>query len=1106
MHDDLLAADPGPDPARRARILGHLERLGPGPRATYATLCALLDTPEPLPAASMLMHHMIRELESALREVMREPKSAAEPAVTGPGSAEPRRRQALAMIAGLELGPGADGEQRRRQILDLVEGLELEPAKEQQKAEIKQITAALGVEPEVVAAWMALAGKSQGWAHRRNLDAPEAFDREVRERIDRLEWVFDEILDAHAARFAQFVHDRLLGLLATAAPTKQDALRLRTQFPQDALTQQGFFDAAGREWLIPLQRAKMFANPPALADAGDGYVTFPWWPPTVYLVRMAQLVRLEPDLDPEQAKARTADQVTIAEIALGIPASANPRIGMDLAHVAELLAPACAARLAGSLAAALGNRHVIGAEHYAAAAVAMAEGGRPGAAATVLRALLALPTDEAGTWIGDWEYGEVLRQHAPVLADAMGVQALELFASLLTQAAGADRGVPSVATVEGANSSEAQFEPETGLVASVRDTAVRLVDAGIPAGQVLDLLPGEPAGIFARIRLHLLGLEQFAAALPDQVRTALTDPGLLHTPATEPEALRLLAAHAETLTPDQRADLQAAIDAGPRADRWPNATAALRPQARTLLEARWRLEWYSAADAVLDEARRKALAGLRDQYGIAPFQRPPVEQMVDLTSRAVPTSSLAAANTARELVDHVATALAATTQGPNPLGALHTMFALGPQVADAVAAGAAQFSAEGTVLAQADPQVVAYALNGFARAVRAGAVLDWAGLEPLLSAAADARDTARLEAVRLLSAAAEYDALPVEAAGWAWKIIAAALGPDEQADPARDAAQRAEAVHTAAEFARWADRAGYEGSAVDALAGIDLRTLPDPVAVAVGAETWTLLALEHPAAAERLAELTPGTPGFTGYLRTEDPAAERRMLGAFRQALTTADLPEADHQRIGQRLLRLYFAGVIGLQSGGVAERWWRHERTAAETVRDLAALLAHSRLQAGPAGQAFTAYVDWRLAALAPPPGRLVSGPARTELMTLAPTVIRTAPTTDAVARLGRIVDAIGDLPADREMWQRLVEAARTEPGAVLGLLHAWSRRLTATSLAPGRRDEQIEAIWRAGLASGDPAQVELATHAINRAASVGFRRYLGLLPPDGSDQGAQP
>jgi hypothetical protein len=1090
-------------------MLRHLERLGSGPRATYATLCGLLDAPEPLPAASMLLYHMVRELESALRAVMREAGSEQEENDPGPSAPEQRRQEILAMITGLELAPGGDGEQLREEILSALGELQLAPAGERQKEEIRAITAALGVEAEVAAAWIALAGKAQGWAHRRNLDAPEALDPEVRERLDQLEWVFDKVLDAHAARYAESVKERLAALLANESPTKQDAARLRTAFPQDLLTQQAFFTSADRTWLVPLQGARIFKNPPGLAEPGDPYGSFPWWPASDYLVRMAEQAQLDAELDAEQVKARTTDQAKILEIAAAIPASENPRIGMDLARIARFLTPQRAARLAGNLATALGNRYVIGAEHYAGAAAALAAGGQGAAAATVLRALLALGGGEAGTpstRVGDREYGEVLRRCVPAVADAMGIEALKLLVGILTQATGPDNAQVWLRTVEGAQCDEHMFDPWAGLVASVRDCAVRLVQAGTPAEQVLACLPLEPAGVLARIHLHLLGLEPFATALPDQARAAMADPVLLHASVTEPEFLRLLDVRAGLLDEAERAELQAAIEAGPDIEEWRRVNPALRDEALPLLEARWRLERYAAASEILDESGRTALERMVEVYGTAPFQRPRTERRLDPSPPPgpAPTGAVAAVTTAPELAAALAAARDAAAAERDPMRTLNPMWALGTQLRDAVTARATAFSAEAGALTEIGEHLTGYALSGFAQAVRAGAVLDWAGLEPLMTTAAHARGTARCEAVRLVRTAVETKALPAEAAGWVWPILAAALNPDPDADPAHDAAHRAEVVHTVADFALWAHQAGYASDAAATLAGLDPAALADPVAVAVGEVTWTLFEVGHPAALERLAALTPGMAGFTGYLRSYHPGVERQMLGTFGQALAAAELSDADHQKIGLRLLRLYFAGVIGLQPGGLAERWWRHKRTTAEAVRDLASILAWSRLEAGQDGESFNAYLDWRLNALTPAPGTFVQGPARAEMMTLAPTCLRTAPAGQALTRLRRILATIGDLPAAPEMWQRLLEASRTEQATVLELLHAWSTYLTGASLAPGRRDEEINAIWRAGLDSHDPVLVELATRAINRAASAGFHGYLSLLQPSSGDDAA--
>ncbi|MBR7825776.1 hypothetical protein KDK95_05610 [Actinospica sp. MGRD01-02] len=1101
MHETSLRAPglPLPDPARRARIRVHLERLGAGPRANFETLCALVDAAEQLPSGFMLIHHMMRELESALREVLRESKAVTDPD-GGPG--ERRRAQILAMLADLPLVAGEQAEARRAEVAAGIAELELAGSGENQRKEIRAIAAGLDLAAEVVAGWAGLAGELHGWAHRRNLEPPRPVDAEVLERVDLLERILDEALDAHATRYGTFVHERLRALLALDAPTKTHAQALPKDFPQDTLTQQVFFTEAGPAWITPLHTAKVFRNPPGLLE--DGGV--PWWPASAYLVRMAEQAQITEQTDPDEAARRASVQVEIVQAAQGIPDSENPRVGMDLARIARLLEPDRAVRLTDQLVRALAAPHVLGPEHYAAAAAVLAD-GHGDAAAKVLRALLALDAAEDGygapsTRIGDWEYGEVLRTHVPVLVDTMGIDALKLFASLVAESAGdAEIATVWLPAVADAQATEPLFDPRVGLVAAARDVAVRLAEAGTEVEAILAVLPLAPAGLLARIRLHLLGLEPFAAAVPDLVREVISDPGLLHERATETEFLRLVQARAELLAPAERATLQTAIEAGPDTAAWQERRleqggSELAAEVLALLETAWRLDRYAAAAAILDDAGREVLGNLVETHGTAPFQRPRIRPVGGF-ARSAQAAELAGAQSSRELADRLAAAAeAADGQDQDPLEALSAASGLGGELRAAVAAGAAAYSADAAELAEAEAHLVACALGGFGDGLRRGAVLDWDGLQPLVAAAAAARGTARYEAVVLLRTAAEIGALPAHAAGWVWPILAGALSPDPSSEPAPDAAHRGQAVHAVAAFASWARQAEIEEAqaAVDALAGLDPGTEPGPVAEAVGAETATLRVLGHPAAGERLAALAPGTTGFTGYLRSDDLPADRVMLPLFEQALNV-ELPAADHQKLGIRLLRLYFNDELDLAPGGLAERWWRHPRTDGQTRRGLALTLAAARLEADGERDLFNRYVDWRLDALGPQPGAVLTGPERLELLTLAPTCLRTAPTGEALARLARILAAAGDLPGEPRAWQWLVEAYRTEPLAVLDLLHEWSKHLSSSAgLAAGRRDEQITEIWTAALNSDDPAQIELATKAINRAAAAGYPSYLQL------------
>lgn len=1041
---------PAPDPTRRERILKNLEFVGSGPQANYATLCALLDSHADLPSASMLMHHMIRELDSALREVLRE-------------------------VPGREMKDKAKGESNHA-------------------AEIKAIAAALGLEQAVIEAWSILPDRQHEWAHRHDLARPAPVDQEVLERIATLEWAFDQVLEAFADRFGM-IHRRLRSLAERAHPTLADAERLRKEFPQDSLTYSEFYRLAGPQWLDPLEQDGAFAEPPGVGEKGD---SFPFWPAMAYLLRTARLVRPGAGEDSSTAAATIAVHERIARIAAAVPESDNARVGADLATLARSLGPELAAGLVPRLRAALDAAYVMALDEYAGLAVELAEAGDHHDARVLLEAVLKLEDGGAHSApvpvMGDWEFAEVLRANTPALTGAMGLVALEMFAQMLTAAPGVDSDtarawLPSV----GAAATDSLPDPRACLAAAVRDSAEMLVGTGTGVEEVLAVLPLHPTGVLARIRLHLLARESVAAAVPDAVREAMTDFDVFHGRTLEREYLPLLRAHAGLLEPEQRTALLAWIAAGADLTRWrgpaaESADEALPAEAAALLQGQWRLNRYAAAESILDQPGRDALQELGKAHGTAPFLRPP-PMMIEAFRGPATDVGLGTAATARELADTLAIAAAAVR--PEEWSLFNPVFTLGAELRAAVAANAAAHSSDAAILGNLEPYLMACTIGGFADAVRAGAALNWAGLTALLAAAATAGGTARDETVALVRAAAERDALAPDVAKAAWAILATALAGIEDG-----AASRAAAVHGTAEYGRWARRAGVdEPAAPAALAQIEPGNEPSEVAEAYGSELWTLMDLGDLAAAGLLDALQPGTAAFSGYLLHFHQATARHLLPTYRRALESV-LTQADHERLGTHLLFLYLHGEIGLEPDGLADAWWRHPDTSARAVRELANYLALLRPRPGPAGEAFATYMDWRLDALVPPAGTVLDGDQRLELMILAPVCMEVGPVGPAVDRVARILAATGELPADQRTWERLADAMGDEPQRVLSLLREWTLVLTDRSPIPGRRDAHVCSIWRAGLDSGDTQLAGLADSAINRAAWAGFPHYLDLLP----------
>ena len=92
-------------------------------------------------------------------------------------------------------------------------------------------------------------------------------------------------------------------------------------------------------WLEPLHKQGFFQNPPAPVREGQ-YISFPLWPESRYLVRMARI--------PEA-------QAAVLQIALAIPTTENSRVHDDLADIALALPPAQSAQLVPQLCAAIPN-------------------------------------------------------------------------------------------------------------------------------------------------------------------------------------------------------------------------------------------------------------------------------------------------------------------------------------------------------------------------------------------------------------------------------------------------------------------------------------------------------------------------------------------------------------------------------------------------------------------------------------------------------------------------------------------------------------------------------------------------------------------------------
>src|SRR5579863_4852946 len=238
---------------RQVRIAERLSRLvGPGAATFFRDACRHLADPSAFESTSHQVGHLIREIESAIRDVL---KTVA-PSV-------PR------------------------------------DTKSAHKKTIRLVLGALGI-PEkspVAKAWLKCAKGTGGLdrrAHRDSLEVPRPVDDEFRAFWEGMQGVFDEILENFEKHFLG-VYRTIDALMDKDAPTSADVTFLRKSIPNNLVARQYLFSQLTKpEWFRPMVAEGFFAEvPPAERDEAAQTISFPRWPAGKYLVEMAKVRDLQ---------------------------------------------------------------------------------------------------------------------------------------------------------------------------------------------------------------------------------------------------------------------------------------------------------------------------------------------------------------------------------------------------------------------------------------------------------------------------------------------------------------------------------------------------------------------------------------------------------------------------------------------------------------------------------------------------------------------------------------------------------------------------------------------------------------------------------------------
>lgn len=235
-----------------SRIYLKLDALvGRGAAAFYKDACRLMAMDDLLESTTHLVGHLLREIESSLRSVLKPTSERID-------------------------GKKSSGdENHKNEILVALKILEIDE------------------KSTIAAIWLKLAGQKgedglHKRAHREDLAPPRIIDESFQDFWRQIHTLLDTVLDRFETHAAE-IWTRLDELLAKSVPTEQDIKFLRLNIPNSTFALGYFFDRLeSPAWLKPLHEAGFFNNPPSIeTDVEVKTFRFPVWAQSRYLIKVA---------------------------------------------------------------------------------------------------------------------------------------------------------------------------------------------------------------------------------------------------------------------------------------------------------------------------------------------------------------------------------------------------------------------------------------------------------------------------------------------------------------------------------------------------------------------------------------------------------------------------------------------------------------------------------------------------------------------------------------------------------------------------------------------------------------------------------------------------
>lgn len=304
------------------------------------------------------------------------------------------------------------------------------------KQKIKDASTAYSVNEndKMIQFWLQrVAGKEDGlhsWAHRESMESVRPTNQEFEDLWNGTELLLDFLLDKIESNYLVYTKE-LDTVLLKKKITNSDIEKIKKHIPLNHTTMGYFFDKLDHvECLASLEKNDFFKYPQKPLEHENGGISYPYWPPMTYLIKMSK----EP-----------SKQGDVLKICLGIDTD-NMNIQVQILEIALYLPPDKSVQIIKKSYGWLPQIHSwFHPEKYGQLLIHLADGGFKTEALELATKILAVkpdprkPTKVNGytfthdpiALFDDWHYEKILEENYPEFIDKVGIETIEVLIDLI---------------------------------------------------------------------------------------------------------------------------------------------------------------------------------------------------------------------------------------------------------------------------------------------------------------------------------------------------------------------------------------------------------------------------------------------------------------------------------------------------------------------------------------------------------------------------------------------------------------------------------------------------------------------------------------------------